>query len=46
MTAPARPQIAESLEAQLLGEINRWRFEQSEFQTLNSLPLLAASTAT
>src|SRR5439155_17042679 len=45
-TAPARPQIAESLSGQVLGTSSPARSEQSEFQTCSSLPLAASITAT
>jgi hypothetical protein len=45
-TAPARPQIAESLAAHVDGWINPLRLEQSEFQTWSSLPFDALITAT
>ena len=46
ITAPARPQMAESLAGQVEGTISPVRFEQSEFQTWSSFPLAASITAT
>jgi hypothetical protein len=45
-TAPARPQIAESLDPQVGGFWIRWRPEQSEFQTCRIFPFPAAMTTT
>jgi len=45
-TAPARPQIAESLAEHLEGTRSPCRLEQSEFQTCSSRPFAAAMTTT
>ena len=41
-TTPPRPQIAESLSAQLEGVISPVRFEHSEFQTWRMRPVAAS----